>query len=295
MNDEILCVGEVLWDSLPAGLFLGGAPYNVACHLRQLGRRATPVSRVGDDVLGREALRRAAASGLSTDLVQVDPELPTGFVKVQVDADGIPEYEILRPAAWDAIALDDELKERARQARAVVFGSLAQRQETSRPAVQALAAVCPFTVFDVNLRPPFVSRDIVRTSLHTSDFVKLNAEELRQMSRWFDLPAEQRAAVQSLAEHFDCRLVCVTRGEEGAVLWHEGRWLEHEGYSVAVRDTVGAGDAFLAALLAGVLEGRDDEEVLDLATRLGAYVSSQFGATPAYHVDEPTEITGLAL
>src|SRR5688500_8917738 len=138
---EVLCVGEVLWDSLPAGLFLGGAPLNVAGHLHALGVPVGMVSRVGQDRLGAEALLRLARRGIATDLVQVDPALPTGFVSVTVDGDGIPAYDIVAPAAWDAIALPGGLLERAGRASAVVFGTLAQRHPVSRAAIGRLCAV----------------------------------------------------------------------------------------------------------------------------------------------------------
>ena len=125
MSNDILCVGEVLWDSLPAGLFLGGAPFNVARHLRLLGLPATLVSRIGRDQLGDEALRRLARYGLSTELIQVDPALPTGFVMVELDAHGVPAYDIVAPAAWDALEVDGQLLPAARAARAIVYGTLA--------------------------------------------------------------------------------------------------------------------------------------------------------------------------
>src|SRR5918911_4194814 len=130
-GSEILCVGEVLWDSLPAGLFLGGAPFNVACHLRAAGLPVSMVSRVGSDRLGEEVLRRAPWYGVGTDLIQVDPELPTGFVRVTVDGAGNAEFEIVEPAAWDAIVPTEALLARAAGARAIVFGTLAQRHATS--------------------------------------------------------------------------------------------------------------------------------------------------------------------
>ncbi|MDX1531777.1 MAG: carbohydrate kinase [Rhodothermales bacterium] len=294
MKDAVLCVGEVLWDSMPAGLFLGGAPFNVACHLSRLGQPVTFVSRVGEDVLGAEAVRRVRLVGIDSGTVQVDPALPTGFVKVEVDAEGIPEYEIVRPAAWDAIALDPDLHDAAAAARAVVFGSLAQRHATSRRTVQELASIGGASVFDVNLRPPFVEPALVRASLEAADFVKLNEDELQEMARWFALPASPEAAVRALADAFGCRLVCVTRGGAGAALWHEGRWREHPGYPVTVADTVGAGDAFLAALLASVLEGSSDEVALDRACRLGAFVASRPGATPDYEVGTLAEIAALS-
>lgn len=268
---------------MPAGLFLGGAPYNVAYHLHRLGCEAQLVSRVGDDRLGREALRRLGHSGLRTGFIQVDPFLPTGFVQVEVDEAGLPVYEIVQPAAWDEIALNDALRDAAEAAPAVVFGSLAQRQGTSRQTARALLEAATLAVFDVNLRPPFVSPAVVQASLDAADFIKLNSEELATLAEWFDLPGTSRRAVEALADRFECRLVCVTRGSNGAVLWHEGRWLEHAGYAVAVKDTVGAGDAFLAGLLGAIANGANDPTALDQAARLGAFVASQPGATPQYN------------
>jgi fructokinase len=280
-SSEVLCVGEVLWDALPEGLFLGGAPFNVACHLRAAGTPVTMVSRIGKDRLGDEVLRRAARYGVTTDLVQVDDALPTGFVRVDVDEVGNPTYEILAPAAWDAIAPTPALLARAENARAIVFGTLAQRQAVSRATIQRLWDAKALMVVDVNLRTPFEDREIVRRSLERADVVKLSDEELRSIADWFDLPADSRKAVAALAEMFACRVVCVTRGSDGAGLWHDGNWSDHPGFKVEVRDTVGAGDAFLAVLLAGLLAGGADAAILQHANLIGAYVATQFGAVPA--------------
>ncbi len=280
-SSEVLCVGEVLWDALPEGLFLGGAPFNVACHLRATGTPVTMVSRIGDDRLGDEVLRRAARYGVTSDLVQLDSELPTGFVRVDVDGAGNPTYEILEPAAWDAIAPVPELLARAEDARAIVFGTLAQRHAVSRATIQRLWDMEALMVLDVNLRAPYEDREIVRQSLWRADVVKLSDEELRTIADWFDLRGSQRETVAALAETFACSVVCVTRGSGGAALWHEGKWSEHPGYKVEVRDTVGAGDAFLAVLLAGLLGGGSDSAMLQHANLIGAYVATQFGAVPA--------------
>lgn len=281
---EILCVGELLWDALPAGLFLGGAPFNVACHLRAAGMPVSMVSRVGADHLGEEAVRRAARYGVGTDLVQVDHALPTGFVRVSVDDAGNGRFEIVEPSAWDAIAPDDELLRRAAAARAIVFGSLAQRHPTSRGTIARLLDTPAMKVFDVNLRPPHDDREIVRRSLERADVVKLNEGELRRVADWFGLRGGMRQRMATLAERFRCHTVCVTRGREGAALWREGRWLEHPGFEVEVRDTVGAGDAFLAVLLAGLLNGVEDRALLQHANLIGSYVATQQGAVPA---DQP--------
>jgi fructokinase len=285
---EILCVGEILWDALPAGLFLGGAPFNVACHLRAAGWAVSMVSRIGDDRLGHEALRRAAWYGVGTDLVQIDPELPTGFVRVTIDDAGNADYDILEPAAWDAIAATDELLDRAGRARAIVYGSLAQRHVTSRTTIERLWKSESLMVFDANLRPPYDDQEIVRRCLHHAEVVKVTEGELARIAEWFALGRELRARTTALAEEFGCETVCVTRGQNGAALWRDGRWTEEAGYEVEVRDTVGAGDAFLALLLAGLLEGADDRVLLRNANLIGAYVATQLGAVP---LDQPAAIS----
>ncbi|HEX6070666.1 MAG TPA: PfkB family carbohydrate kinase [Longimicrobiaceae bacterium] len=278
----MLCIGELLWDSLPAGLFPGGAPFNVAGHLHALGVPVAVISRVGRDRLGTEAIARLSHLGIDPNLVQVDDTLPTGFVSVVVAEGGIPSYEIEQPAAWDGIELAAGVRERAAEARAIVFGSLAQRSRGSRDTIRRLWQADALQVFDVNLRPPFEDREIVRESLTAADMVKLNEGELGRLAGWFGLPANPRRAAEALGERFGCATVCVTRGAEGATLLREGRWTEHAGFAVEVRDTVGAGDAFLAALLAGLLSGRDDEALLRAANLLGAYVASRDGAIPPH-------------
>ncbi len=283
-HSQVLCVGEVLWDALPAGLFLGGAPFNVACHLRAAGLPTAMVSRVGRDVLGDEARLRLARYGVGTDLIQVDPSLPTGFVRVSVDDAGDAEYEIVEPAAWDAIAPSDALMRRAAEARALVFGSLAQRSEVTRSTIERLLETDALKAFDVNLRPPYDDREIVRRSLANADVVKMNDLEMERLADWFDLPRDPRELAAALAEAFACDTVCITRGSAGAALWRDGRWIEHAGFEVEVRDTVGAGDAFLAVLLAGLLNGAEDRALLQHANLIGAYVVTQLGAVPA---DQP--------
>jgi fructokinase len=283
MSDEIVCVGEILWDALPEGLFLGGAPFNVARHLHALGEEVAFASRVGDDQLGREASRRLRAQGLDDALVQTDDTLPTGFVRVALDAaTGEPDYEIVEPAAWDAIARTDVLAERAETAAALVYGSLAQRATPSRQTIQRLWQTDALCVFDVNLRPPYDDRAVVEPSLEAADVVKLNDAELDRLRAWFGLAEGTEATMADLADAFGCRAVCVTWGSDGARLWNDGACWHHPGYDVEVADTVGAGDAFLSALLAGLLDGRAGDALLALANRLGAFVAARSGAAPAY-------------
>lgn len=279
-RSEVLCVGELLWDALPAGLFLGGAPFNVACHLRAAGVIATMVTRIGADQLGDEAYRRVASYGVRTDLLQVDPLLPTGFVRVSVAEDGNANYHIVEPAAWDNLEITRSLLERAAAAKAIVFGTLAQRSAVTRDTLRRVLNTRALKVLDVNLRPPYDDHEIIRDSLRRADVVKLNEDEMRRLATWFDLRGSPRETAATLAETFDCGVVCVTRGRSGAALWREGRWTEHPGFEVEVRDTVGAGDAFLAVLLAGLLNGTEDEALLHHANLIGAYVATQHGAVP---------------
>lgn len=295
MSDKVLCIGEILWDALPSGLFLGGAPFNVASHLRVLGKDVMFVSRVGTDFLGDEALRRVQARGLDTDLIQVDESRPTGFVRVDLNDPDDPDYEIVEPAAWDAIQSTEQLKARAETAEALVYGSLAQRAETSRATIRVLCESNVLRVFDVNLRSPFFTQSRIEHSLHNADVVKLNHEELRQLRSWFGLPSDPGSAMAAVANRFNCRAVCVTWGGDGARLWMDGHCWRHSSYSVDVEDTVGAGDAFLAAFLSGWLEGRDGGSLLELANRLGAYVAAHAGAVPPYSVDSLTGVSDLRL
>ncbi len=279
-SGEVLCVGEILWDALPGGLFLGGAPFNVACHLSAVGVPVAMVSRVGADPLGDEALRRARDYGVATDLMQVDPNLPTGLVSATIDESGEARYVIVDGAAWDAIEPNETLLARAENAVAIVFGSLAQRHTTTRRTIERLWESKALMVFDMNLRPPYEDRDVIRRSLKRADVVKVNSGELQRLASWFGLPSDDRGSASALSRLFSCPVVCVTRGPSGAALWRDNAWAEHPGFEVHVRDTVGAGDAFLASLLAGLLAGADNETLLKNANRSGAGVAAQFGALP---------------
>ncbi|MCB2153818.1 carbohydrate kinase [bacterium] len=282
MSGEILCLGEVLWDALPSGLFLGGAPYNVASHLREAGQQVRFASRVGDDELGREVLRRLTRSGLVTDLVQVDKHLPTGFVIVDLDSGGSPTFDVVQPSAWDAIEVTHELQSAAAQARALVFGSLAQRSEVSRATIQTLIRKADYTVFDINLRPPFDDLHVVADCLPCSKVVKMNDHEQALLGKHFGFSGSKEDQARNLAERFGIESVCVTCGADGACLLHQGSWLFDPGFRVQVADAVGAGDSFLATLLAGLLAGVKPSEALRRANAVGAFVASQNGATPPH-------------
>ncbi|HEX9005859.1 MAG TPA: PfkB family carbohydrate kinase, partial [Bacteroidota bacterium] len=195
-------------------------------------------------------------------------------------------FEIVAPAAWDMIRMTPDLAVIASSAPALVFGSLAQRAEPSAATIRELLAISRLNVFDVNLRPPFDSKAVVQESLARSQIVKLNDQELLRLAGWFGLPRELEAAAAALAERFGPRMVCVTLGPNGAALWNDGCWTRHPGFRVQVRDSVGAGDAFLASLLKGYLEGWGDAQILQSANAHGAYVASKDGATPRLDREE---------
>jgi fructokinase len=284
MTHSIVAIGEVLWDLLPAGKQLGGAPANFTYHCRSLGAEARLVTRVGDDALGREVLERFRLLGLPTETVQVDPALPTGTVGVVLAPDGQPRFTIHEHVAWDRIAADEAALARAAAADAVCFGSLAQRSEPARRAIRSLVSAArpeALRLFDVNLRPPFVDRGVIADSLSLANALKLNDEELRALTAMFGLAADVRESMAELAGRFGLQVVALTRGARGSLLLADGLWSDRPGRAVAVSDTIGAGDAFTAALVVGILAGRPLDEINQHANEVAAFVCSRPGGTPA--------------
>lgn len=285
----IVGLGEVLWDVLPAGRQLGGAPTNFAYHAAALGARGAVASRVGDDDLGREALGRLDALRVDRRHVGVDRDHPTGTVDVRLDAAGVPRYVIHEHVAWDFLAADDALLDLAARADAVCFGTLAQRSRVSRDAIGAFLRATRddcLRVFDINLRQSYYDGDVVHDSLSLSGVLKLNEDEVGVVRRLLN-PREQDAgdaesAVAALMRKYPLRLVAVTRGANGSLLCaSDGRRSDHAGFRAEpLADTVGAGDAFTAAVVTGLLAGHDLDRINASANRLAAYVCTQHGATP---------------
>ena len=280
---KVLAVGEVLWDLLPGGKQLGGAPGNFAYHCRSLGADARLVTRVGDDDLGREVLARFDALGLPTEFVQVDPEAPTGTVGVEL-TDGQPRYTIHEGVAWDRIEAGAAALAFAAEADAIGFGSLAQRSPRSRESIgRIVAAAKPgaLRIFDVNLRPPFVDRDVVDRPLEMANVLKLNDQELVELGSMFGLEGEPREVIAGLADRFGLEVVAVTRGDSGSLLFRGGEWSDHPGVPAEVVDAIGAGDSFAAAMAVGLLDGRPLDEINRRANAVAAFVCTRPGGTPA--------------
>lgn len=290
----VLCFGEMLWDSLPPGLFPGGAPMNVAYHLQQLGLHAAPVSAVGRDALGDELLRRVTAWGLETSLIRVRDDKPTGLVRVALK-NGIPTYEIVKNVAWDWIELPRHTLRLIRQASALIFGSLAQRSPHNRQQLTRLRELCgaALKVFDVNLRAPHDSPQLVWSLAGAADVIKLNDDEARRLLQQ-DFPVHQlEFAARALAERTGCPRICITAGAAGAGFLMDAKWNWSPSQPIKVKDTVGAGDSFLAALVHGLLNQLPAEKALSRACRLAEFVAANDGATPAYQISRTGEIAGL--
>ena len=288
-HPPILCYGEILWDFLPEGLFLGGAPANVAYHLARHGQDARLLSAVGRYALGEEILRRLRSWDLDTLLIARSAGLPTGSVVASLGDSGDAAYEITPSVAWDQIPADPDAVQLATTASALVFGSLSQRSAFNRAALDRLLAVLPgdaLRVFDVNLRAPHDDLDLVRALASRATLLKLNAEEAARLAEDADseFPGAEEAHARTLHARHGCALVLVTAGSRGAGLLRDGKdWQWEPGRRVEVADTIGAGDGFLANFLSHLLSGHSsDAELLARACRHGEWIATRRGATPAY-------------
>ena len=305
----VVGLGELLWDLLPDGKKPGGAPANFAYHARALGDEGLPVSRIGADPLGDQMRAAMQRLELPSRYVQVDPRQPTGTVRVQLDAGGVPTFTITPDVAWDGLEWDAALAELAARTDAVCFGSLAQRSPGSRATIRAfLAGTRPgaLRVFDVNLRQSWWSPEVLRESLGRASIAKLNETELPVALEALDihvpdlhvrdlqvqgLPAGGLAeGCRALREAFGLTLVCLTLGAEGSLLCTASETLRSPGVKVEVADTVGAGDGFTAVLCHHWLRGASLARTAEAANRYGAWVASQVGPTPSVPADVADEV-----
>ena len=296
---SVLSIGELLWDMLPSGPRLGGAPFNAVAHMARLGHAAAILSAVGDDELGRCARAEVERLGVRTDVLQTVAAAPTGTVAVELDAQGHPSYVIETPAAYEyATGSSDVLNSiRALDPAAVVFGTLAQRSGTVRSATEAVLAAQPeaIPVYDINLREGCWTPALVDELLRFAMVLKLNEDELDVLGSELgldhgDIPS---FAADATRRYPHVSLVCVTRGGKGAVLWTREAQSQLGGLDVSVVDTVGAGDAFTAGLVHGLLAGRPLPEIGQLANALGAIVASREGAVPAWSAEDLAWFTDL--
>ncbi|XZE33993.1 PfkB family carbohydrate kinase [Pirellulaceae bacterium SH501] len=281
---QIVGLGEVLWDVFPDGPRFGGAPANFASTCKQLARDradAHVFSAVGMDSLGEAALHELSKLAVRTDLIQRN-ERETGQVIVELDPQGRASYRFIEKPAWDEIRWFDAALEKAQQANAVCFGTLAQRSPISQNSIERFLDECPsesLKVLDLNLRAPYYTRDCILESMARANALKLNDEELPVVAELLGESGTDRELLHKLRDRFGFRFIALTKGERGSVILAD-RWLERTSNSIVVKDTVGAGDAFTAALVLGVLAHQPWESIQAWATDVAAYVASQSGATP---------------
>lgn len=278
---KVVGIGEILWDMLPQGKQLGGAPANFAYHVCRLGGNGWAVSAISDDPLGNEINEILSTKNLHTALAEVSA--PTGTVQVTLDAAGVPSYDITENVAWDMIPFTPALEEMAKETEAVCFGTLAQRSEISRNTIMKFISCMPadsLKVYDINLRQNYYSEEIISRSLEVSDILKINDEELETVSALFGLEGSQTERCRALIERFSLKLVILTKGEKGSDV--VTALAEHSVVpgKIEVADTVGAGDAFTAAFVVSYLRGESLADAHKKAGEVSSYVCTKSGAMP---------------
>lgn len=282
-NKYVVGIGEVLWDVLPEGKKLGGAPANFAYHVSQFGLNSRVVSAIGNDKLGAEMERDFSEKGLEGIIEKV--AYPTGTVQVSLDDNGVPNYTIKENVAWDNIPFTTALKELAQHTCAVSYGSLAQRNIVSRETIHAFLDAMPkegaYKIFDINLRQNFYTKDIICESLERCNVLKINDEELVAVSRLFGYPGiDLQDKCWILLAKYDLKMLILTCGVNGSYVFTPGHVSFVETPKVTVADTVGAGDSFTAAFVSAILRGLSVSEAHKLAVNVSAYVCTQNGAMP---------------
>lgn len=291
---KVVCFGEILWDNFPTGKMPGGAPMNVALHLHKNGIDSRLISSVGDDQNGRDLKEFLIGHGLSTEYIQQHETLPTGVVEVNLDENKHASYIIVKPVAWDEILYHENLQQLSHQADALVFGSLACRGETSRNTLLKLIGRTRLTIFDMNLRSPHFEISILEELMNKCSVLKVNEHELEFLKTHYSIQKEDiESQLRELSRIINIETICVTLGDKGASILHEGTIYNHPGFTIKVEDTVGAGDAFLATFIYGYLQNYPMQQVLTRACAAGALVASKAGANPEYTFNEILDIANF--
>ena len=275
------CFGEVLWDVFPDHEKIGGAPLNVGLRLKSFGENVAMISAVGEDHLGKQLITYLKENNLTPEFIQVSQEKQTGKVKVSLDSRGSASYEIKYPVAWDFIELNEENIDLVKQSKVFIYGSLICRNTVSKSTLIQLLDYANFKVFDVNLRAPFFSFELLKELMDKADFVKFNDDELDLIAK--NLNSGHTSIEENMnfiSKKFNVSHICVTRGGEGAVLLIDGQFYFNTGYPIVVKDTVGAGDSFLASLIYKITNNEKPQNALNFACAVGALVAGSEGANP---------------
>ncbi len=276
-----ICFGEILYDVFPNRERIGGAPLNVASRLSGLGIETEMISKVGDGEKGEKLISYLESKNIKTENIAKDPKHATGVVNVTLSASGSATYEIAHPVAWDKIETSEGIKNSVQNADAFIFGSLICRDEVSRKTLFELLPEAKYRIFDINLRPPYYEKEVLVKLMEQADFIKFNDDELFEIAEMIGSPFNSiEQNLQYLSEKTNTKTICVTKGRHGAVLLKDGARYYNSGFKVKVKDTVGAGDSFLASLIAGLLKKEDPQAALDFACAVGALVAGEEGANP---------------
>lgn len=288
---KAVAYGEVLWDVFDQVKKIGGAPLNVALRMKTLGCDVAMISCVGNDQDGDAIIDQVKSMGLETNAIMKSENFPTGLVNVTLNERGSATYEINYPSAWDKIVLNDFAKKVVADADVLIYGSLVCRDEVSRKSLKELLKTKVYKVFDVNLRKPHYSYEILEQLMHSADFIKFNDEELLEIAKAIDSPFTRlEENMQFIADKTKATGICVTKGKHGALLLWDEKIYENTGYPVQVADTVGAGDSFLAALTTSLLTGKDPQSAIDFACAIGALVAASPGANPIISASKIEEL-----
>jgi len=282
MENRIVCFGEMLWDILPTGKMAGGAPMNVAIHLKYQGYDPIIISRVGTDDFGFGLMDFLGEKKVRTEFIQWGQKHLTGVVKANISDKNNVTYNILRPVAYDYIQKTYEAEVLVRSSDVFIYGSLAARNEASQETLLSFLDVAKLKVFDVNLRTPHYTSQTVVTLMEKANILKVNEKEIIEIREWFGEHKSEEESMSFLMEKFDLKIVILTKGDKGAAVLTKEKYYQHPGYSVIVQDTIGSGDAFLAAFLAYFLQNQSIDNCLKNACKIGALVASYKGATPYY-------------
>ena len=283
IQSSVYCYGEVLWDIFPDGARAGGAPFNVAYNLTQMGINAHMISRIGNDKLGSDLMKQLTDWNIATENTQTDFLYPTGTVIANIDEHNEAHYEIIEPVAWDFIEFRDDYRNKIKTAAAFVFGSLITRGEVSRNTLFELLEIAEFKVFDVNLRPPFYSLPVLKVLLFKADLVKMNKAELRLILDFLSKDySTEDDSIRYIQDTFNIKEVLISKGSKGAIYYNGDNHYSATAVPVTIADTVGSGDAFLAGFLSKRIQHSNPEEIMKQATALGGFITSKEGACPSY-------------
>lgn len=287
---QVTCFGEILWDVLPSTRLPGGAPMNVAYHLRKLGVQSALISRVGRDDYGKDLVDLLVRNGLPTGYIQQDNDHATGLVYANLGDHNEVSYDIVFPSAWDFIEWKEDFRPLLNESAYFIYGSLASRNEVSRHTLYQLLEGAPTKVLDINLRPPHFDREGVEYLIRKANVLKMNSGELELVAGWYGHYRSLEEKILKVQDRYRIDTVLITMGGDGALVADKGQIHRHPGFRVQVADTIGSGDAFLAGFIYQKLRGASAGTALEFASGMGAFIATQRGACPDY---QPGQVTAL--